>query len=138
LAAAAACSEFALNLPAAYGQHLHHLFLACDAAAEGWLDDAAEHLRVATAPGQPEMDQDYTFLSKLAQAVIEVGQSFGEVQASRFTHWRKTLAQLRGEHPSFAFEPERKRLYRVIMRRLALLRGGIVGTCWYVRFLFDT
>jgi hypothetical protein len=125
------CSRQALALAERYGQDHHHLLLACDAAVDGEFLAARPHLQAFdVANDGRELDFDRRFLRTIVVVLLEMVDTDVQERPQKFTALRKELPKARTELPTLDREPERQRLYRAALERLAKLRGGLVGQAW--------
>ena len=127
-AIAAECSRHALTLKG-NGRHLHHLWLAGDAALEGDYKSAREHLEQSHA--EP-LDADYEFLEVLTQSIVELGEVSPDVRKRIFPQIQTRLDEAKAKYAAYALEPARQRIYRKTLLALAKLRGGPMTWIWYL------
>lgn len=124
---AAECSRHALTLTG-NGRHLHHLWLAGDAALAGDYAAAQEHLEQSHA--EP-LDEDYAFLEVITQCVVELGRATPEARRSLFPQIKARLDDAKAKYQAYNLEPARERMYRQALLTLAKLRGGLMVWIWY-------
>lgn len=127
------CSRWALTLPPSRGLHLHHLWLAADAALAGNSPAARESLRKAEeAVGDTPRTDNYTFLRQLIEFLLETQEVALADRRQVFARLAPRLLQTRLEFMPYCSEPARGRIYRHVLGRVAALRGGLAGWCWYL------
>lgn len=126
-AEAVAASRHALSLPPSNGIHLHHLWLACDAALAGETESAKQHLRhVYVEP----LDDDYRFLELLVAAVIEMAEASPEDRVRVFREVKLRIDKALSQYKAFRHEPARRRAYRQSVLQIANYRGGLGAKLW--------
>jgi hypothetical protein len=121
-------SRFALSLPPAHGQDLHHLWLATDEAGAGDIAGTRQHLERVDAES---LDEDYRFLWTLARSVVEMAQAAPAEARRVFPDVRRRLYDARRKYQAYPAEPARRRAYRRCLAAVASCRGGLRARVWY-------
>jgi len=127
-AEAVEASQAALSMPPAYGQHLHHLWLAADEACGGNVAAAKHHLENV---GAESLDNDYQFLLTAVQSVVEMADASPADAQQVFRDVRRRLSQARSAYQVYSYEPARRRIYRRCLAAVAGYRGGVVAKVWH-------
>lgn len=126
-AEAAEVSHYALTLPPAHGQHLHHLWLAADAVCQRQLEQAQQHLpEVRTR----DLDEDYEFLATVVEGVVEMATAPRAQLRLVFRKVRQRVDKSRAGYTGYVKEPARQRVYRRCLIELARYRGGLAAWLW--------
>lgn len=125
---AVAASRRALAQPTGHGQHMHHVWLACDAAVAGHFEEAALRLEHA---GTQFDDVDYEFQVKVVQIVLAQAAA-GAGDGTAFQTASSEMASARKGYQNFRLEPARRKLYRQLVQRVATIHGGIWAWCWSI------
>lgn len=121
-------SRVALAMPPAFGQHLHHLWLAGDAALDGATSEAREHLD--QCEGQ-QLDDDYRFQKLLIECAMEMQSARDGTGSLVFAAVRRKLAEARRSYSHFALEPARKKHYYRTLALASKIRGTLLARLWY-------
>jgi cellulose synthase operon protein C len=120
-------SHHALDMPWAYGQHLHHLWLASDAVTSGDVATAKEHWMEVP----PEiLDEDYQFDWLMVTAVIEMAEAEPHEKQRVFAEVRERVADARAGFAAYHREPARQRMYRRCLGRIAQYQGTWPARLW--------
>ncbi len=120
-------SQHALAMPNDNGSHLHHLWLACDAACAGRIDEAREHLPFV--PVEP-LDADYEFLNTIVQGLVELADAPPQRAGAVYGEVYRRLQAARKSFPHYNLEPGRRAVYRQAIWQLAKLRGTTSAQFW--------
>ncbi len=127
----------ALTLPESNGLHLHHLWLASDAALAGDTAGARRGLEAmhAAAQGEP-LDKDYEFLRVMVECLVDMREAGPAEREKMYRHCRTRLETARHTYAPFPQEPARQRIFRRTQVLVASLRGGWSGfvQSWLWRF----
>lgn len=133
----AECGRMALTLPESNGLHLHHLWLASDAALAGDAAAARRGLEAMhdTAQGEP-LDKDYEFLRVMVECLVDMREAAPAEREKMYRHCRTRLETALHAYAPFPQEPARQRIFRRTQILLASLRGGWSGLfqSWLWRF----
>lgn len=127
---AIAAGHHALTLPG-NGIHLHHLWLACDAACAGDFAQSREHAQHIHA--EP-LDQDYQFLEVLLTGILEV-EAAGAASASVFDQVRRKVDESFSAYRKsgcLSKEPARRRIFGKATWRIASLAGTWRARLWSI------
>lgn len=127
---AIAAGHHALTLPG-NGIHLHHLWLACDAACAGDFAQSREHAQHIHA--EP-LDQDYQFLEVLLTGILEV-EAAGAARASVFDQVRRKVDESFSAYRKsgcLSKEPARRRIFGKATWRIASLAGTWRARLWSI------
>jgi tetratricopeptide (TPR) repeat protein len=124
----AECGRLALTLPESNGLHLHHLWLASDAALAGDTKAARRSLETMheTAAGEP-LDKDYEFLRVMVECLVDMQDAAPAQREAMYRHCHTRLATARITYTPFDQEPARQKIFRRTHVLLASLRGGWQG-----------
>jgi len=120
----------ARSLSPGHGQHLHALWLACDAIVAGDTQHAAELLDESLGT---ELDDDYSFLATVARAAIDIASVASSRRVSQFDRIRRTIDQAVRDYDHLQAEPARRRFYHVVLRLLARSTGTLSARVWAIR-----
>ncbi len=122
-------TQRALSLPPGHGQHLHHLWLAVDAACAGDLAAAREHLDWVP----PEsLDEDYQFDWMIVTSVLRMAEAAPAERSQVFADVRRQVAAARKNFAAYAQEPARQRFYHQALAEIARYRGTWAARLWYL------
>lgn len=127
-AEAVEASRFALSLPPAYGQHLHHLWLATDEVLEGNVAAAKEHLESADVDS---LDDDYQFLLTMIEGIVEMAAAPPEQAGRVFREARRRIVRARAAYKAYPREVARRLAYRRSLAALARHRGTLGARLWF-------
>jgi hypothetical protein len=131
------CSRHAISLPEDGGTHLHHLWLACDAAAAGQVDAAREHEQQV----QPQrLDDDYSFLYTLLVGSLEMQIAAPEHRAEVFARVRESLNASHKRYRAagiFQQEPARRAAFYAAVKRIAATAGTLRAKLWSLRWAWS-
>jgi tetratricopeptide (TPR) repeat protein len=131
------CSRHALSLPEDGGTHLHHLWLACDAAGAGQFDAAREHEQQI----QPQrLDDDYSFLYTLVAGVLQMQLAPPQQRAEAFAAVRENVNAAYQRYRSagiFQQEPARRAAFYAAVKRIAAIAGTLRAKLWTWRWAWS-
>jgi hypothetical protein len=128
-AEAVEASHHALSLPPAFGQHLHHLWLASDAVCDGDIAAARTHLAEVSPDA---LDEDYQFDWLMVTSVIQMAEAGPEEKRSVFAEVRRRVAAARAGFAAYPQEPARQRMYRRCLARIAQIQNTWPARLWYL------
>lgn len=126
-AEAVEASQRALDMPPAYGQHLHHIWLAADGVLSGELESANDHLNCT---GGENLDTDYEFMVVLIESILELALAESGERAKAFAEIKQRFAKLRSLYEPYKEEPARRRFYRNCVALAAQIQGGFGAKLW--------
>jgi len=121
-------SHLALSMPPAYGQHLHHLWLATDEAVRGNIAAAKEHLESAVGES---LDDDYQFLLTMAEGIVEMAEASPDEAGRVFRDVRRRIVRARTAFKTYPQEPARRQVYRRTLAAVARHRGTLFAKLWF-------
>ena len=113
-----------VNLPEAYGQHLHRIWLAVDCVKEGRYSEALQRLAAAN---RDALDGDYRFLFTLVDAGAKAGMLADGADAAQYVNLRRQIDAAAREYKNMRFEPARRRFYYFILKHVARCEAKACG-----------
>jgi len=117
----------ALSMPPAFGQHLHHLWLAADEVLCGNVAEAKEHLEYVAE----SLDDDYQFLLTMIEGIVEMAEASPDQAGHVFRQARRRMVRARAAYKVYPQEPARRRAYRRSLAALARHRGTLAARLWF-------
>ncbi len=126
-AEAAEASRLALTLPPAFGQHLHHLWLAIDEAFGRNISAAKEHLAGVDVES---LDDDYQFLLTMIEGIVAMAEAPSDQAGHVFREARQKMVRARAAYKTYPQEPARRLAYRRSLAALAKHRGTLGAKLW--------
>lgn len=126
--------RLALSMPPAFGQHLHHLWLAADEVLCGNVAEAKEHLKYVAE----SLDDDYQFLLTMIEGTVEMAEASPDQAGHVFREARRRMVRARAAYKVYPREPARRRVYRRSLAALARHRGTLTARLWFCfRWIFS-